>query len=226
MLCEICKRKEATFFIKEQVFGETKTHSLCEDCAKKHKETLMPSNIQIEKLIKSLLDFTEEENEVPKKKVTKKQKMKKCNTCGSTFDEVILAGVAGCADCYKTFKSDIDELILRNNKLVTYEGTAPKSIKKKSSTTKNKKLETEITIREYKVELNNAIKNEDFEKAAKLRDLIKELENKNDKETKKVSTSKTKKETKSTSKKSSSTKKTVTKKETTTKKVKKNGNSK
>ena len=72
VLCEICKRKEATFFIKEQVFGETKTHSLCEDCAKKHKETLMPSNIQIEKLIKSLLDFTEEENEAPKKKVIKK----------------------------------------------------------------------------------------------------------------------------------------------------------
>ncbi len=181
MLCEICKRKEATFFIKETVLGETKTRSLCEDCARKYKDTMLPSNLQIEKLIQSLISFTEDELDTKdNKKVTKKQKNKKCPKCGSTYDEVVISKVAGCSYCYKTFASDIEELINKFAKDTKYIGTKKSS--KKTSSAKTKKDNNEI-LRDYKKELNEAIKIEDYEKAAELRDKIKELENKEEKVT-------------------------------------------
>lgn len=216
MLCEICKRKEATFFIKETMLGETKTHALCEDCAKKHKDTIMPSNMQIEKLIQSLISFTEDELEKDEsKKITKKQKSKKCPKCGSTYEEVVLSKIAGCSECYKTFSSEIDELINKVARNVSYHGAKPKSTK----TRKTNEEDTSKLIREYKKDLNEAIMIEDYDKAAKLRDLIKTLEGKDDK---KVSVKKETK-TKETKSKTKSVKKTSVKKNA---KGKKNDNSK
>lgn len=219
MLCEICKRNEATFFIKEVILGETKTHSLCENCAKRYKETILPSNMQIEKLIESLISFANDDNEKEEtKKITKKQKDKKCPKCLSTYEEVILSKVAGCPYCYKTFKKDIEELINKVSKDISYNGKKPDSIlkPKKIKETKEEKLDK---LREYKKELNHAIEIEDYEKAAKLRDMIYEIENKKTSQVKKESVKKT------------NTKKVASKKTNTTNKakkksVKKNDNSK
>lgn len=184
MQCEICKKKEAIIFVKEVIFGETKTHALCEDCAKKHKETLMPSSMQIDKLIQSLMNFAEEEIKDKKtnKKIIKKQKTKRCEKCGSTYDEVIVSGWPGCEYCYKTFEKELLEIVAKTSKEITYVGDFPKSTNKKNVNNKNDDKEKII---KYKVELNDAIKIEDYEKAAMLRDKIKKLEAKNKKKNEK-----------------------------------------
>lgn len=219
MVCEICKKKDAIFFIKEVVFGKERQLALCEDCAMKHKETIMPSNMQIEKLIKSLLDFTGEETKSTPEKAPKKHKNKRCPVCGSTYDEVILGSTIGCAKCYDTFRSDIDEIVDSISKDISYKGDNKKSTKT-SKTKKTNDIDKDVLLRDYKKDLNDAIKNEDFEKAAMLRDEIKKLEGK--KVTKKTETKKV------TTKKQTSTKSKNATKETKTKKVagKKNGNSK
>lgn len=203
MVCEICKKKEAVLFIKEVVLGKQRTYALCEDCAKKQKDVMLPQNLQIEEIIKSLLEFTEEDDKKKEvKKPLKKHKNKRCPVCGSTYDEVILASTCGCSECYKTFRSDIDEIVDKVSKTISYQGLAPKKNTKKK-TTEEEKI---ISLRDYRKELNEAIKVEDYEKAAKLRDLIKELEGKDTKK--------------------KAVKKTTAKKTTTTRKKKDNGSSK
>ena len=172
MICEMCKKKDATIFIKEVVLGKTKTYALCDDCMKKHKETMIPSNIQIDKLIQSLISFADEETKKinKKEKITKKQKTKRCENCLSTYDEVILAASPGCEECYKYFENEIMNILKKVSNEKIHVGKMPS--KKNTSEELNDKDEL---IRKYKLELNDAISCEDFEKAAKLRDEIRKL---------------------------------------------------
>ena len=72
---------------------------------------------------------------------------------------------------YKTFNKEISEMISRVSKDITFVGDYPKSANTKVS-------DERMTLRTMKVELNEAIKEEDYEEAARLRDEIKKLEKK------------------------------------------------
>jgi protein arginine kinase activator len=74
----------------------------------------------------------------------------------------------GCSQCYETFKEGLIPLLKKIHGSTQHAGSSPKKKTKKKRKFSGK-------IQELKEQLDEAIKKEDFEEAARLRDKIKEL---------------------------------------------------
>lgn len=174
MKCQSCGKKEATVRYYENINGKQKEIFLCSDCAKKlgfdsFSDIFSPIFTSIPKFID---DFNDVEV---------------CPNCGYTFDEYTKTGLFGCPECYNTFKDRLDSLFLKLNGKNRHvplnlesnlEGQKVKSKKIYNKTGENKQ---DIEIKELKTQLQEFVKNEEYEKAAIVRDKIKKIENKNEK---------------------------------------------
>ena len=92
-----------------------------------------------------------------------------CKSCGLTYKEFKTSGLLGCESCYKAFEEDLKVILRRihgNNKHLIIE--------------KEKSLLIEKKLSELRKELEEAVKQEEFEEAAQIRDKIRDIE-KNDK---------------------------------------------
>ena len=165
MMCEDCGNKPSTFHMTKIINGETSEVHLCEDCASKNKEfdITFDSSFPIQNLLAGLLDIPKEDN-----LISKEIKDTRCERCGMTYNNFRQEGKFGCSDCYSSFSDRLDPLLKKIHGHDTHIGKIPRKaggsirIKKDISSLKNK--------------LKLAVKNEEFEKAADLRDEIKRLE--------------------------------------------------
>jgi protein arginine kinase activator len=94
---------------------------------------------------------------------------KKCPACGTTFREFAENGMAGCPTCYETFEDELKPTLGKVHGHTSHIGRAPARFKEK--------LDAKKHIAELEAEQKEAVKNEDFEKAAQIRDELKELRN-------------------------------------------------
>ena len=112
MLCENCGKREANVRYSENINGVKKEMHLCEECSRKlgissKMDFSMPS-LDIPSFFGSFLeDFSTPEfmpflNEV--KQLT-------CDSCGSTFEDIINSGRYGCANCYDVFEDRMDPIL-------------------------------------------------------------------------------------------------------------------
>lgn len=158
MLCEKCKSREATTHYMETVNGVKKEIHLCNECAK--QEGFDNLGFSFPSIFSGLF---KDDYFAPLKEE------KKCPTCNMTLSEFSRTGKVGCPDCYTTFENEFRPILLKMQKGDRHKGEQPKSKPKKA-----------VTIDTLKAELKEAVKQEDFEKAAVLRDKIKEEENKHE----------------------------------------------
>ncbi len=86
-----------------------------------------------------------------------------CPKCGYTLKRYIKTNKVGCEDCYTIFKSIIIEDILKKNPDYIYPGPVPPD---------TKGLVKQIKKKQLKKLLDKAIENENYEEAARLRDLL------------------------------------------------------
>jgi len=156
MLCQACGKNDATVEFTEIVNDEVKQLHLCDACAKK-------KGIEMEQHF-SIADFLAGLSE-PGTGVMK------CNNCGMTFDDFQKIGRFGCADCYMAFRENLRPLLKRIHGSTKHTG---KSAKGKDTDGRDNRPE----ISALKQRLQVAVDREEFEEAAKLRDLIRDLENK------------------------------------------------
>jgi len=96
------------------------------------------------------------------------QQKQVCPKCGMSFEEFQSSGKLGCANCYELFQNRLDPLLKRLHGSTRHHGKVPGTIEKE----RNKSMEIE-RLRE---QLDEAIKNEEYEKAAQIRDEIRLLE--------------------------------------------------
>ena len=94
--------------------------------------------------------------------------VKKCPTCGRSWADFQHNGRLGCSDCYKTFKPQITQVIAQIHSNSQHTGKIPS---KSGESLKKKRL-----YQDLKQQLSDAVKAEDYEKAAKLHKQIRELE--------------------------------------------------
>ena len=173
MLCEKCKKKDATVFYEETINGKTRSYSLCGECAAAMKQTgeislgedfggslfgASPFGTLSDNLFGSLFGLPE---------VTRTSQ-KRCPLCHSSFEDLRRSGKAGCPSCYQTFSAELESTIRSIHGNVKHIGRVPAKVKAK--TQEKSHLET---LRE---ELSSAIAEENFERAATLRDEIRTLE--------------------------------------------------
>ncbi len=164
MLCENCKKNTATTYIKQTINGQTGEIFLCSACAKKlgmSDYTDMNIGFGPNDLLNQFFGFPSSGS-----LLTMKEQTVVCPFCSMTETEFYNTGKAGCEKCYSTFKDRFKAIV---NK---YHGNK-KHVGKRPITAKA--AEPKETVISLKKQLGEAIKKEDFEQAAVLRDKIKKL---------------------------------------------------
>jgi protein arginine kinase activator len=160
MKCDLCDKK-ATVHLTEIVDEQVTEMHLCEECARE-KSVQMEQQFGLADLLAGLSDFGKNVKEVEKVKL-------KCKNCGLTYDDFRKFGRLGCSQCYDAFKTHLSTLLKKIHGSNQHVGKSPA----KMSKTKKKQFED---LQSLKVQMIEAIQQEDFEKAAKLRDKIRDLE--------------------------------------------------
>jgi len=166
MLCDICGKKKATVHLTEIVDEQMTEMHLCEDCARE-KSVQMEQQFGLADLLAGLSDFGKQVKEVEKVKL-------KCPNCGMTYEGFRKLGRLGCSECYGTFREQLVSLLRKihgsNQHLGKTPLRAPQPVKDKID-----------TLQDLKAQLQDAVQMENFEKAARLRDQIREMDKKNEK---------------------------------------------
>lgn len=109
-------------------------------------------------------------------KVSPKKELKiKCPKCGLSYDDFKKTGRLGCSQCYSTFEATLVPLVKRIHGSAEHFGKAPAEVAKTPKPAAKKKPNR---LEELKGRLQRAVKLEEFEEAAKLRDKIREFEKK------------------------------------------------
>jgi protein arginine kinase activator len=91
-----------------------------------------------------------------------------CPLCGSTASDISRTGKVGCAQCYDTFADMLTPYIKRIHGNTEHTGKIPSDA--------GAEIKTKRQLVQLKEELKKAIENQEFEKAAELRDRIKDIE--------------------------------------------------
>ncbi len=164
MLCDKCKEKEATIHITKYVDGEKSEVYLCEQCAKETGHIDDNDVFSFKNLIAGILNPNVEDY---KEKSTEGLK---CDNCGLTYEEFRREGRVGCPECYNTFEDKLRPLIKRIQGSEKHVGKIPKD--------KDKYLRVKRDIQELKEEMEKVVADENFERAAEIRDEIYALEQK------------------------------------------------
>jgi protein arginine kinase activator len=160
MICNICSKNQATVHLTEIVNEQMTELHLCEQCAQA-KSHEMEQQFGLNDLLKGLVDFE-------KPSAEKETLLIKCSSCGLTYADFKKIGRLGCGQCYVTFKKYLAPLLKRIHGSNCHTGKSP--LKSHGPCKKKEDLQ------ELRLSLQKAIENEDFEKAAQLRDAIRELE--------------------------------------------------
>ncbi|MEE8508309.1 MAG: UvrB/UvrC motif-containing protein [Myxococcota bacterium] len=94
---------------------------------------------------------------------------KSCPSCGLTFSQFRQGGTLGCPQCYEAFQDHLAPLIERAHNGATHHvGKAPRRV----APSTNRQLQ----IQRLSKELDDAVAAEQYERAAKLRDRLKNLQ--------------------------------------------------
>ena len=183
MLCEKCKIREANIKYTEVINGVKKEHNLCTHCAKEmdfgHYSAIFDGDFPLGKILSSLLGVEENSQ--------KEEKLQQivCPTCGTSYQEFVENSCFGCQDCYSVFDLLIRDKIKKLQGSVNHTGKKPKyqKIQAASQTVEGQNggevREPELTPKEQlevlKARLQEAIRKEEYEDAARYRDQIRVL---------------------------------------------------
>ncbi len=165
--CEKCHKNEATVFVTQIINGEKIEMHLCEQCAKESDTFFFDKNESFQKFLSGLLENTNRPPNVKNASIS-------CPTCGMTLADFRKTSKLGCADCYDTFKDYLEVIMKRIQSSTQHTGKRPGKL--------DIDLKRDNMIRQLDSELKIAIMEEDFERAAELRDKLKELREEGEKD--------------------------------------------
>jgi protein arginine kinase activator len=162
MLCEDCHKKEATFHLTREKGKEKFDLHLCQECAEKRgfRNPLEAAPFPLAEFLSGMLIQS-------KTKKTEKATEERCSVCGMSFSDFSKVGRLGCGNCYQTFRGQLNDLLRKVHGSTSHRGKFPHSRKDVM-----RPLWEESKLQE---ELKRAIQDENFEKAAELRDRLKAL---------------------------------------------------
>lgn len=159
MMCEICGKNAATMHLTTIINGEKKEKNICLACAQKQNNDFAQA-FDIGQLLSGFM----QENAAPS------VIQQVCPHCGMDYRKFKQGGLLGCAHCYETFSGHLQPLLTRVHGHVNHTGKVPARM--------GGTLRSRREIEHLTAQMRKAIGLEQFEEAAKLRDQIRELQNK------------------------------------------------
>ena len=148
--CDDCGINDAIVHLTHIMQNQTQVFHLCEECASKRGITL-GQNSDGQAVAEVSLEELEEEVV--------------CGKCSLKLSEFRSEGRLGCAECYKTFEAQIAKILRQVHGSIRHTG-------KKYGIYKNIESGGGHNLEQLRSDLDAAIKNEQFEAAAQLRDAI------------------------------------------------------
>lgn len=184
MLCQNCGKNEVTFRYTQVINGVKKEMNLCDECAKELGVKDINFNMPIS-FSSFLSDFFNEYNDSLLPSFIGVQS-NECSNCKTTFDDFMNSGEFGCSKCYDVFENRISQILKNLQGANRHVGRGYREITSEISENKSsvedktlpKKEKRESKLEKLQKDLQKAIKDERYEDAAKIRDEIKEIENK------------------------------------------------
>jgi protein arginine kinase activator len=158
MVCEICGKAPATVHLTEIENNTTTEHHVCERCAEergfqssgaKGKLSIVDQFLQLAAGIGS------EESRV------------QCRRCGLHYSEFRRLGRLGCAECYASFHALLRPILRKVHGGVEHVGKAPAR--------DESRLLRRREVQRLQEELDRAIRREEYERAAQIRDRLREV---------------------------------------------------
>ena len=170
MLCQKCKKNEATVYYKENINGRVTEYNLCPECAAELETNgVLHLDSHAEDLFGDrMFDFSPLISGFFGGALGAGKAEKRCPVCGSTFADIAKSGHIGCPECYNVFEKELSSTVNQLHGAAKPTGRSPKRFGEKHM--------REEKIAALKAELQKAIGEQAFEYAAELRDEIKALE--------------------------------------------------
>ena len=179
MKCEKCGKNEATTYYKETLNGQTREMHLCADCA---KEMNLGGAFQTAFAGMANALFSDPFHSMAGGALgslwsdmmglpaggSLPGAARQCPTCGMTESELRRTGRAGCPDCYHAFEDILSPYIRRVHGADAHIGSAPQRAPSEAPQVD--------PIAELRAKQQEAVQNENYEEAARLRDEIRRLE--------------------------------------------------
>ena len=106
---------------------------------------------------------------VPEAPISGKSENGECLSCGFALENYQKVGRFGCSECYGAFRQEVTQRIPSLHRGGKHEGRIPQGL---VAFEQRKERLTNLALA-----LESAVEEEDYEKAAKLRDQIQEMEN-------------------------------------------------
>jgi protein arginine kinase activator len=167
MLCQNCEKRVAKVYFTKVINNKKIEMYLCEQCARGKGQLSFTFSIDpfnIGEFFSGLLGY---QSQTPFTAPIPQDLI--CERCGMSFNQFQKTGKLGCSNCYEKFKDRLSPLMNRIHGHVQHNGKVPEKLVKS--------IETSKEIEKMKEQLAKAIQNEEYEKAAELRDKIKVIEN-------------------------------------------------
>jgi protein arginine kinase activator len=165
MQCQVCNNNEATIHLTE-ISGNVRTEMhLCEYCASQQGVAVAKTQIPLNELLSGLLASVPGEDVLAD---SKEQKLK-CPRCGFSIEQLRTEALLGCPYDYEIFEKTLAPLIQK-----AHDGKVQHCGKVPSRSPKDARKQIELL--NLKRQLEDAVRGEDYERAARLRDKIAEQE--------------------------------------------------
>ncbi|MDI3298930.1 MAG: UvrB/UvrC motif-containing protein [Bacillota bacterium] len=180
MLCQRCGERSATVHVTRIVNGVKTELHLCHACAEASEVGLFAqSPFSIHNLLGGLLH--------PPAGGGRPQAELRCPACGTTYEEFARTSFLGCEECYTAFAPQLEPLLRRIQGADRHRGKRPAAPGARGRTTASRPADGAAAARaerpgagerlaELRRQLDEAVRQEEYERAARLRDAIKALE--------------------------------------------------
>ena len=176
MTCDICGKKKATVHLTEIVDEQMSEMQLCEEGARQ-KSAQMEQQFGLADLLAGLSDSSK----TLAAKEGEKPNVLKCARCALPYEDFRKFGRLGCGECYNSFKEHLAGLLRKIHGSNKYLGKTPSTYKDQPEAASSEGALAVLpaeTLADLRKQLQSAIADEDFEKAAQVRDKIRNLEQK------------------------------------------------
>ncbi len=196
MICESCKKEEATVLLTKIAADQKQALQLCPSCASQVAQSNESAKSSSSDVKTAQQDGgateTKKENKpaanssnavtghLPK---TGKASDKTCSRCGMTYRQFRKSGRFGCDDCYRAFSEELQRLMKRIHGAQAHVGKRPRAVVPAVELATSLEASTDVVptaitdeLNKLRAELDKAVKAEAYEAAAALRDRIGQLE--------------------------------------------------
>jgi protein arginine kinase activator len=165
VLCQECGKRPATVHVVRVINDKRTEEFICEYCAQKKTGLLSTDSVfGVDKLLAGLLHH---EDSVAGISPTTKDELE-CPKCKMTYGEFARTGRLGCGECYRVFEKRLDPLLKRIHGGIRHTGKIPVRI--------GGETRLRYQLGQLKRELDLAVLEERYERAAEIRDQIREIE--------------------------------------------------